>query len=597
MKKRIETLAEDRWNVEALYPNLNKWDEEYKKSSAHWDKLLSFKGTFTKNPTTLRAFFDLFFETDRIVSKLYTYAHLRHDEDIGDDENKKNFEKILKLYFDFREKFSWVEPEILSLNPEKIEEYLNSEELKPYKIYLKKIVRMKPHVLSEKEEELLALSANPLEAVRKAFGAFNNVDLKLGSVKDSQGKEMPLTHGTYGLYLRSFDRDLRENAFKAMHQSYLNVENTLTELLSGHVERHVFEAKVRKYDSCLHAALFPFNIDPSVYLSLIATVRKNLPTLHRYVDLRKKVMRVDELHLYDLYVPLVSEIDFSMKFDEAAKCVAESVELLGEGYQKNLSKGFFEQRWVDRYENFGKRSGAYSSSCYDGYPYILMNYNGSFNDVRTLAHEAGHSMHTLLSKTHQPYVYSDYPIFVAEVASTFNEELLTHFLLKHKKSKEERAYLINQKIDDIRTTLFRQTMFAEFELFLHSCAEKGIPITARLIKEQYRKLNQDYFGPGIIIDEEIDVEPLRIPHFYSNFYVYQYATGIAAAIALSKKLIHEGETAKKSYIQFLSSGSTLDPLDLLLMAGVDMKKSEPIQNALDHFKELVDEFSVLVKTS
>jgi oligoendopeptidase F len=569
MRVRSEVSPQDRWNVEALYPTASEWEEAFQKITLPHAQLDSFKGTFVKGAETLRLFLDLFFECDRAISRLYTYAYLRHDENLTDDANKKNFERILKLCFDFRQEFSWVEPEILALPDQKLKDYLHSEELKPYCVYLKKIVRLKSHTLSEKEEELMALCATPLGTSGKAFSAFNNADLKFGKVTDSKGEELPLSHGTYSLYLRSFDRTLRKAAFQATHRQYLHFENTLTELLNGHVQRHLFEAKARGYSSCLEAALFPYNIDVSVYHSLIATVRKNLPVLHRYVHLRKKVLNLSELHLFDFYVPLVKEVEFSMSYEEAANVVIDSVGALGKEYQQDLRKGFLEERWVDRYENTGKRSGAYSGGCYDSYPYILMNFNGSINDVRTLAHEAGHSMHSLLSKRHQPYVYADYPIFVAEVASTFNEELLT---------------------------LFRQTMFAEFELFIHECAEKGIPITPTLLKEQYRKLNADYFGPEVVIDEEIEVEPLRIPHFYSNFYVYQYATGICAALALAQGVKKKGEEARKKYLAFLASGSTLDSLDLLQLAGVDMRSSEPIQQALDYFNDLVVSLESLKNT-
>lgn len=599
LKERKDIPSKDRWNVEALYPDLKAWEKEHKEVSTHqkpyWPMLNESQGKLGKGPEQLKKILDTTFSLDRKLSKLYTYAHLRHDEDLADDTHKRVHIAITLLYQDFQEETSWIVPEIISLSEQILKKYLQSDLLKEYRFHLEKIVRLKPHTLSADKEVLLAMSSKALVTPTNTFSAFNNADLKFPNVKDSKGNENELTHGKYFLYMRGEDRVLRENAFKTLHRSFFGFENTICELLSGNVQKHLFNARARKFPSCLDAALFYNNIDPAVYKTLIATVRKHLPVLHRYMRLRKKALQVDQLHMYDLHVPFVKEVDFSCDFVEAQKMVIASVAPLGSQYQKDLKFGLEEGRWVDRFENSRKRSGAYSSGCYDSMPYILMNFQGTFDDVGTLAHEAGHSMHTLLSHRHQPYYYSDYPIFVAEVASTFNEELLFHYMMETQSNPRFRSFLISQKLDDIRSTFFRQTMFAEFELFIHECAEKDIPLTPTLLKEHYRKLNIDYFGNEVVIDEEIDIEWARIPHFYNNFYVYQYATGISAAHALFAYVMKNGASARDGYLKFLSSGSSHYPLDLLELAGVNMRESKPIELMIQQFEKLVTELFVTLK--
>jgi oligoendopeptidase F len=548
-----------------------------------------------KKPENLKELVVLCCDIDRHLSKLYTYAHLRHDEDVAEETAKKAYARIVSLLYAFRQETAWIEPEMLQLPEEELNEIIQSGALKEYAFYLEKITRLKKHTLSSCEEELLAMSGKALETASQAFGAFNNADLKFPPVEDSRGNVRELTHGKYLLYLRDRDRKLREGAFKSLHRSFSSFENTLCELLSGQIQRHVLEMRARKYPSCVEAAVFPNQIDVKVYSALIQAVRAHLPALHRYMYLRKETMGLDKLHLFDLHVPLVKEVEMGMGYEEATKLIIESIAILGEDYQRALNQGLTQDRWVDRYENARKRSGAYSSGCYDSMPYILMNYQGTFNDVMTLTHEAGHSMHSLLSRRHQPYHYSQYSIFVAEVASTFHEELLLRHLLTQVKSKEERAFLINQKLDDMRSTLLRQTMFAEFELKIHSFAEQGMPLTPALLKAEYRKLNQDYFGPDVHIDDEADIEWARIPHFYYNFYVYQYATGISAAHALVDKVLKGEESARENYLAFLSSGCSKYPIDVLELAGVDMRTSQPVESAMRHFDELVTELSNLLR--
>jgi oligoendopeptidase F len=598
-KQRSEVAHEDKWNVELLYKDFLSWNEAFQKEipegkKPRWPELAAYRGKLGDSPETLKKVLDLLFSIDRKISNLYTYVHLRFDEDITHDEHKMGFNKVLGIAHDFQQETSWIEPEILELSESKIKDYLNSPALVEYRFHLEKIVRVKKHMLPKEQEEILALSGKALQSTQKAFSAINDADFKFGKVTDSQGKEYELTHAMYGIYTRSQDRTLRESTFKKMHGQFGGYENTLTELLNGTVQGHVFYAKAKKYESCLDASLFPKNIDTKVYHSLIKAVHDRLGAHHRYIKLRQKVLNIGPLHLYDMHVPLTKNLDIKMTYQEGEDAVIASVAALGPEYQNALRKGFKEHRWVDRYENQNKRSGAYSSGCYDSQPYILMNYKDLLRDVFVLAHEAGHSMHSLLSHQNQPYQYGDYPIFLAEVASTFNEDLLTRYLLEHAKNKEEKIFLINQKIEDIRGTLFRQTMFAEFELMIHQFAEQNIPLTPKHLKQEYRKLNQKYFGPDVIIDEVADIEWARIPHFYYNFYVYQYATGISAALALADRVVNGGIEEREAYLNFLKSGCSKYPIDILHAAGVDMRTPQPVTAAINKFETLVEELERLI---
>lgn len=591
MVDREKVAEADQWNVKAIYPSLDDWKKEFTKEQGNpeaprWPVLMQYKGQLEKGPGVVLPLIEAVLDLERKLTKLYTYAHLRHDEDVGNDGHKECYLRIVTLLHDFRQETCWIEPELLALPENDLKKLLNTQELQPYKFYLEKIIRLKPHTLDAEQEELLASASLALDASEQAFRAFNNADLKFPSIKDSQGKEHELTHGKYLVYVHSQDRELRKNAFLTLHRSFGAFENTLCELISGQVQKNYFIAKARRFSSCLEAALFPHNIDKKVYLNLIATVRKHLPVLHRYVDLRKQALKVDELHLYDMSVPLVTDAEIKMEFEEAAKFIVESMAPLGSAYQKNMERGFFQDRWVDRYENDRKRSGAYSSGCYDTMPYILMNYFGEFNSIMTLAHEAGHSMHSFSSCKTQPYQDASYPIFVAEVASTFNEELLLRHFRASLQDPQKIAYLINQGIEGIRNTFFRQVMFAEFELKIHECVEKSIPLTPALLKKEYRKLVTDYFGPAVIIDAEVEMEWARIPHFYYNFYVYQYATGIAAAHALVETVSKNGP---EKYLKFLSSGGSRFPLDLLELAGVDMRSPAALEAIISHFGALTED--------
>ncbi len=568
-----------------MYDDNGGWEREFAKASHHLDE---YRGKLESLEAVEKAL-DHFFESMQRIERLYTYAHQRNDEDLANDSHQAIYQRAMLLHHTFSEESSWLQPELLNQSKEILEGF--SEALPKYRFFFEKLVRLKQHTLSPREEEIIAMAGKALSSPSNTFSLLTNADFRFGTVEDSSAKAHELTQGSYAVLLRNPDRTLRENAFKKIHGHFGQHENTLCELLHGQVQGHLFEARTHNFTTALDAALYPKNIDTNVYRSLISAVRERLPVLHKYMRVRKEMLGVDELHLWDVYVPLVGGVEEKIDYDTGAKLVIEAVAPLGQEYQETLAKGLTSERWVDRYENENKRSGAYSSGCYDSYPYILMNYKGLLRDVATLAHEAGHSMHSYLSHKHQTYHDSHYSIFVAEVASTFNEELLFRILLDRAETKEKRLYLINQKLDDIRATLFRQTMFAEFELLIHEMAERGEPITPGVLKEKYHALNADYFGPDVVIDEEIAIEWARIPHFYYNYYVYQYATGVSAALSLAERVLSGGDQEREDYLSFLKGGGSKFPIDLLKSAGVDMTKPEPVHQAIDTFDNLVAQLS------
>ena len=600
VRTRKEVPQEDRWNVEAIYPNLEAWEEHFQQlvcqpAPPYWPDLIAYRGRLGESPELLKEVLDRLFLLDRELSRLYTYAHLRHDEDIADDIFKQAFNKILTVTHHLHQETSWVEPELLALSEDIIQKRLNHPLLQDYRFHLEKIFRLKPYVLNQEQEHLIAMAGQALQSCQRVFSAINDADFVFGSVKDQSGKEHELTHATYGVYLRAHDRTLRKNTFLQMHTTYFQHQNTFCELLNGTVQNHLFNARAHRYHSCLDASLFSKNIDTAVYHSLIEAVNTGIGSLHRYVELRKRLFGMEQLHLYDMYPPLTPDMEMHFSYEEAEDLVIESVAPLGVEYQDILRKGLKQQRWVDRYENKQKRSGAYSSGCYDTMPYILMNYKNFLRDLYVLAHEVGHSMHSELTRKAQPYQYASYPIFLAEVASTFNEDLLSHLMLKRAKSTEEKIYLLTQKIEDLRGTLFRQTLFAEFELFIHQMAEKQISLTPGLLREKFRALTATYFGPSVIIDQVAEAEWARIPHFYYNFYVYQYATGISAALALSEKVIQGDKRDREAYLNFLKGGSSRYPIEMLQAAGVDMRTPAPVQAVMAKFDHLVAELEALLE--
>lgn len=594
---RKEIAKEDQWNIEAIYPTLKEWENHFQKvvspQNPRWPSLIAYHHQL-KNPEKLVQFLEELFQVERDLYKLYTYAHLKHDEDITEPDAKGAYNRILSALTAFKEELVWFEPELLAFSDEEIAATLTNPLLKEYYFYLEKTFRQKPHVLSADKEYLLAMSSKALQASQKAFSALNDADLKFPTVLDSEEKPHELTHGKLGIYMRSRDRILRKNSFLTYHNQYQKHQNTFAELLAGQIESHVFFARARNFKNALDASLFSKNVNASVYHALIEAVHSKIDSLHRYMDLRKKVLGLRDLHLYDLQVPLVTNYEMKVPYNKAEELIIESVSPLGNEYQQALQAGLLYERWVDRYESQNKRSGAYSSGCYDTQPYILMNYKDIIRDVFTLAHEAGHSMHSYMSRKYQPFHYGSYSIFVAEVASTFNEELLLQTLLKNAKTKEEKIFLLTQKIEDIRGTLFRQTQFAEFELMLHQMAEKHIPFTPETLNEEYLKLNQFYYGPQVVLDAEVAIEWARIPHFYYNFYVFQYATGISAALSLADQVTKGGIQEQQAYLNFLSSGDSLYPIDALKLAGVDMSTSTPVTQAIEHFDALLKQLEELL---
>lgn len=594
--ERHEVHYNDKWNVEAMYPNFESWQTDYnatcnENQQPRWRQIAAYRGRLASSPTLLKEALELILAIERRLVFLYTYAHLRHDEDITNDIHKGAYKKITTVLQEFQQETAWVEPELLAFPNQKMQEFLDSPTLSEFRFYLEKKIRIKPHILPVEQEQLMAMAGQALISPHKSFSAINDADFDFGKVLDAQGQERELTHASYGLYVRDHDRTLRQNAFLKMHSKYEKYENTLCEMLNGQIQGHLFNARARRYSSCLEAALFPKNIDTEVYHALIQAVRNNIHVLHKYVKLRKKMLRLDELRLYDMGVPLTPQLEIRIPYKQAEELVVASVAPLGPEYQNALQAGFKSQRWVDRYENKYKRSGAYSSGCYDSMPYILMNYKELMRDLFTLAHEAGHSMHSFLTHKNQPYQYGDYPIFLAEVASTFNEDLLGRLMISNAKSKDEKIFLLTQKIEDIRTTLFRQVLFAEFELFIHTMAEKNTPLTPKLLREEMLRLQKFYFGPEMVIDEVADVEWARIPHFYYNYYVFQYATGLSAALALSERVLKGGVTEREAYLSFLKGGSSHYPIEMLKVAGVDMKTPQPVQSAIQKFGGLIDELA------
>jgi oligoendopeptidase F len=592
VKLREEVPQDVRWNLEQFYESRAIWEGAFDLLANHskegWRDLVQYKGRTSEGPVVVKKILDAYFSYSRELDKVYTFAHLRHDENITDDANLSGYQKVLSLYHDFSNASSWIEPEILALDEKEINGLLHSSELKGYKFFFQKLLDQKKYVLDAEKEALFALAKRAQMTPHAAFSAMNNADLVFRSVLDSEGKEHVLTSGSYSSLMQNKDRTLRKNAFKELHQTYQKFENTLTQLLGGQIQNHIFNQKARGYDSCLQASLSRNNIPVEVYRSLIESTRNHLHINHEYVALRKKLLGVDELHYYDMQVSLVEDFDLKFSYDEAVKIVIDSVRPLGKEYGEILERGMKQDRWVDVYENKGKRTGGYSSGCYDSMPYILMNYSGRLVDLMTLSHEVGHSMNTLLSNRKQAYHESGYPLFVAEVASTFNEQLTYEYLLERAKNREERLYILNKWIDGMRSTFFRQVMFAEFELKIHELVEADTPLTPALLKEIYHGLNRDYFGPDLVIDEELDIECLRIPHFfYYDFYVYQYATGIVAASALVDKVKEEGT---EKYLDFLASGGSDYPIPTLQKAGVDMLTSKPVEKFIAAYAKLVKTF-------
>ncbi|MBO9604348.1 MAG: oligoendopeptidase F [Paenibacillaceae bacterium] len=589
--KRSEVNPENKWNLEDIYASQADWDRDYAAVKEKLKSVASYQGKL-HDAAALKACFALEDKISEMTEKLYVYANMKHHEDTAEPAYQALSEKSKKLSVETGEATSFITPEILSLSDEQLAALVADPSLSFYKRTLQETIREKAHILSKQEEALLAQVGNIAQAPSTIFGMLNNADMKFPKVKNENGEEIELTHGRYIQFLESKNRDVRKAAFEAMYATYSKQKNTIGATLNANITKNVFYAHARKYPSVLEMSLFGDNISPEVYTNLIDTIHESLPLLHRYFKLRKKLLKVDELHMYDLFAPLVDEFKMDITYDEAKAKVAESLKPLGQNYLNILQEGF-DKGWIDIYENEGKRSGAYSWGAYGTHPYVLLNHKDNLNSMFTLAHEMGHAIHSYLSDSTQEYRYAQYTIFLAEVASTLNEALLMHNLLGNTTDPKEKMYLLTYYADQFRTTVFRQTMFAEFEKITHEKAEQGESLTPQELSAIYYELNKKYHGEDMVVDKDIEMEWARIPHFYNSFYVYKYATGFSAATSFAKQILDEGQPAVDRYLGFLKSGGSDYSIEILKRAGVDMSSPEPIKQAMSVFKELIEQMEQL----
>ena len=594
LPERRQIKQADTWDLGSLFPDDQAWEQQFEQYGARIAGYDRFRGRLSESPAVLAECLAFDCELDRQGERLGTYAFLKTAEDQTDSHYQGLLARFQNVATRAGQAASYIRPEILAIAASKLQSWLDAAELAPYRLVLQRIVRFKKHTLGKKEEELLAMQGEMAQSASKAFRQLHDADLKFGLVTNEKGERIELGNSTLMQLLHSPKRSVRRTAFRQYYQQFQAHENTLAATLSGSILTDVYYAKARGYESSLAASLFPDNVPASVYENLIAAVHSQLPAVHRYFDLRRRKMRLKDIHHYDTYVPILSEVSVRHTWNEAVSNVVKALAPLGSEYCAALEQGL-KSRWCDRYPNRGKQSGAFSCGTFDADPYILMNYKPEvLEDMFTLAHEAGHSMHSYYSARHQPFQYYNYTIFVAEVASTFNEQLLFQYLLQRVKDDRQRAYLIQREVDSIRATIVRQTMFAEFEKVTHEMAEAGQPLTVQTFKDAYRALLEQYFGPEFALDDELSLECFRIPHFYRGFYVYKYATGLSAAIALSQRVLHGGATELNEYLGFLKGGCSKDPLDLLRDAGVDMSQPEPVETALKQFDTLVAQLDELL---
>ena len=590
---RDQVPESDRWDLTSLFASDADWEKAFAQWKTQNDGYAPFQGQLAAGAERLAECLKFDLDLDRAGDRLGTYAFLKTTEDTSNSTYQRMQGRFTNAASRMAQAGSFIRPEILAIPSEKMDEYLRSPALAAYKLLLDRILRQRPHTLGPKEEKLLAMQTEMAESPSRFFRQLNDADLKFGAVRNDKGQSIELSHGTFSMFLQSPDRSVRRTAFKKYYEQYAAHQHALAASLNGSIQRDVYYAKARNYPSALEAALFPDHVPVSVYDNLIGSVHRSLPSLYRYYDVRRRKMGLADIHHYDTYVPILADLQSRHTWDQAVAEVLAALEPLGSAYCKALEQGL-RGRWCDRYENRGKQSGAFSAGSYDGNPYILMNYQPDVLDhVFTLAHEAGHSMHSYFSAKTQPYAYHGYVTFVAEVASTFNEHLLSKYLMKNARGKQERAFLVNRQIDAMRATIFRQTMFAEFEKLAHHSAEANEPLTLDRFKQIYHGLLSLYFGPTFTLDAELDLECFRVPHFYRAFYVYKYATGMSAAIALADRVVAGGRQELDEYLNFLKGGCSKDPLDLLRDAGVDMEKPDALDGAMKQFGRLVDELDAL----
>lgn len=587
--KRSEISDEYKWSVKDLYSSDELWNNDYEKALKSTQEKSSFEGCVMDSADTLADALSESEKDDYITERLYVYAFMRYYEDTSDGTYQQMSGKAQMLAVKMSEKYSFLVPEIMAADDDKVARFLDSDKIKPYRHLLCDMLAKKEHTCSQKEEKLLAMASQMADSPSDIFSKFNNADVKFGKVHDEHGDEKELTSAGFSVFMESRDRNVRKEAFYALYRQYKSYINTLAASYYGNVKQAVFFANARNYESTLQMYLSGSFIPESVYTNLIDTVNNNLDKMHDYVSLRKKTLGVDELHFYDIYAPLTSDYTVKVSYENAKETVLDALKILGDDYVSQVKKGY-ESGWVDVYENDGKRSGAFSWGAYGTHPYIFLNYTETLNDIFTLIHETGHAMHTYYSNETQPYTYAGYKIFVAEVASTCNEVILIDYLLKHSRSDEEKKYLYGHYLEQFKGTLFRQTMFAEFEMITHRMAQDGEVLNAESLCGTYKKLNEKYFGKDMVIDEEIAYEWARIPHFYTPFYVYQYATGFSAAVAIATKIINGDKEVLHGYRGFLKGGSSMHPIELLSLCKIDMSKPDVIQDALNVFGSLIEDF-------
>lgn len=587
LKKREEIEDKYKWKVNEIFSNDDAWENAFQELKKESPSLKDFEGKLN-NAENILNYLEKYIDLGIKAETIYVYAHLKCDEDTSNSKYQAMMNKIDSYMAEFASYTAYFVPEILSLDDEFIMNIIESnDKLKVYSFMFKDILKEKPHILSKEQEELLAQVSDCLDAPSSIHNMLTNADMKFGNIIDEDGEKVELTEGNYSSFIKSKDRKVRKEAFKTLFKEYKNLENTFSTTLTSSLKNFNFGAKVRKYNSALESSLSPNDIPVEVYKNSIKTINENLKSLHKYVSLKKKLLGLDEMHMYDLYVPVIEIPKEHIEFYDGVNMVLEGLKPLGKEYL-DIFKNGVENGWIDIYQNKGKRGGAYSWGGYKTMPYVLLNYNYELHDVSTLAHEMGHSIHSYYSRKEQPYIYAGYTLFCAEVASTTNEALLIHYLINKETDKKKKLYLINQELEQIRTTVFRQLMFAEFELFTHESLEKGMSLTAEDYNKAWHDLNVKYFGEDMVVDEEIDIEWARIPHFYSDFYVYQYATGYAAASAFAKSILEGKEDSVSKYIEFLKSGGSDYPIEILKKAGVDMTTSQPLEATVERFNELLD---------
>ncbi len=592
--KREEVPVENTWNLSDMYETVDDWENAIEEINELIDEIETMEDTCTNSASDLLLLLEKSAAVDEKLSLAYNYAERLYDEDSKNTKHQAMSAKAGTVYAKLVAKTAFIQPSILAMPAETLESYYKVlPGLEFYRKYIDEILRFKDHSLSTEMEKLVALTSEMSQGPANTFSILNNADLVFPEIEDEHGEKTRITHGRYINFMESANRDVRKNAFEAMYGTYEQFLNTIASIYDNQVKTQIFQAKAHKYDTSLEAAVDSNNVSPDVYKNLVETINKNLGKMHRYVKLRKKCLGLDELHMYDIYTPMIPDMAKEIPFEEAKETVLKALAPLGEEYVAKVKEGF-ENRWIDVYENQGKSSGAYSAGAYGTHPYVLLNYNGSLDNMFTLAHEMGHAMHSYYSNEAQPYIYSQYKIFVAEVASTCNEILLMEYLLKNTTDKKERAYLLNHYIDSFKGTVFRQTQFAEFEMRTNAMVEAGESLNAENLSDLYLELNKKYYGPDMISDKQISYEWAKIPHFYYNFYVYQYATGFTSAVAIAHSILKEGAPAVERYKKFLSGGCSDAPVELLKIAGVNLETPAPIQSALDVMDEILDEMEALL---